>query len=68
MMDGYKWAFVFEIIRSLVGVAIILYFFEQLLLENSIYIIYGFGFYFIITFFITAVIGPSLPKRLLSYQ
>ena len=68
MMDGYKWGFVFEIIRSLVGLVIILYFVEQLLLDNSIYFILGFGFYFMITFLITVAIGPSLPKRLLSYQ
>jgi len=68
MMDGYKWGLIFEIIRSLVGLGLILYFFEQLLLENSIYIILGFGLYFIITFLITTVVGSSLPKRLLSYQ
>ena len=68
MMDGYKWGFIFEIIRSLAGLAIILYLFEQLLIENGIYFILGFVLYFIITFLITIVIGPSLPKRLLSYQ
>jgi len=68
MMDGYKWGLIFEIIRSLIGLGLILYFFEQLLLENSIYIILGFGLYFIITFLITTVVGSSLPKRLLSYQ
>lgn len=68
MMDGYKWGFIFEIIRSLAGLAIILYLFEQLLIENGIYFILGFVLYFIITFLITIVIGPSLPKRLLSHQ
>ena len=68
MMDGYKWGFIFEIIRSLAGLAIILYLFEQLLIENGIYFILGFVLYFIITFLITIVIGPSLPKRLLSDQ
>ena len=68
MMDGYKWGFIFEIIRSLAGLLIILYLFEQLLIENGIYFILGFVLYFIITFLITIVIGPSLPKRLLSYQ
>ena len=68
MMDGYKWGFIFEIIRSLAGLAIILYLFEQLLIENGIYFILGFVLYFIITFLITIVIGPSLPKRLLLYQ
>ena len=68
MMDGYKWGFIFEIIRSLAGLSIILYLFEQLLIENGIYFILGFVLYFIITFLITIVIGPSLPKRLLSYQ
>ncbi len=68
MMDGYKWGLFFEIIRSLVGLLTIFYFFEQLLLENSVYIILGFGLYFIITFLITTFIGPTLPKRLLSYQ
>ena len=66
MMDGYKWGLIFEIIRSLVGLVIILYFFEQLLIENSTYFVFGFGSYFIITFLLTAVIGPGLPKRLLS--
>ncbi len=68
MMDGYKWGFIFEIIRSLAGLSIILYLFEQLLIENGMYFILGFVLYFIITFLITIVIGPSLPKRLLSYQ
>jgi len=68
MMDGYKWGFIFEITRSLAGLLIILYLFEQLLIENGIYFILGFVLYFIITFLITIVIGPSLPKRLLSYQ
>ena len=68
MMDGYKWGFIFEIIRSLAGLAIILYLFEQLLIENGIYFILGFMLYFVITFLITIVIGPSLPKRLLSHQ
>ena len=68
MMDGYKWGFIFEIIRSLAGLSIILYLFEQLLIENGIYFILGFVLYFIITFLITIVIGPSLPKRLLSDQ
>ncbi len=68
MMDGYKWGFIFEIIRSLAGLAIILYLFEQLLIENGIYFILGFVLYFIITFLITIIIGPSLPKRLLSHQ
>tara|TARA_B100000902_G_scaffold380580_1_gene416147 strand:+ start:784 stop:2043 length:1260 start_codon:yes stop_codon:yes gene_type:complete len=68
MMDGYKWGLIFEIIRSLFGLLIILYFFEQLILENSIYFILGFGFYFIVNFLITAFIGPSLPKRQLSHQ
>ena len=68
MMDGYKWGFIFEIIRSLAGLAIILYLFEQLLIENGIYFILGFVLYFIISFLITIVIGQSLPKRLLSDQ
>jgi len=67
MMDGYKWGLIFEIIRSLFGLLIILYFFEQLILENSIYFILGFGFYFIVNFLITTFIGPSLPKRELSH-
>jgi len=67
MMDGYKWGLIFEIIRSLFGLLIILYFFEQLILENSIYFILGFGFYFIVNFLITSFIGPSLPKRELSH-
>ena len=67
MMDGYKWGLIFEIIRSLFGLLIILYFFEQLILENSIYFILGFGLYFIVNFLITAFIGPSLPKRELSH-
>jgi len=68
MMDGYKWGFIFEIIRSLAGLLIIIYLFEQILIENGIYFILGFMLYFIITFLITIVIGPTLPKRLLSYQ
>ena len=68
MMDGYKWGFIFEIIRSLAGLLIIIYLFEQILIENGIYFILGFVLYFTITFLITIVIGPSLPKRLLSYQ
>ena len=68
MMDGYKWGLIFEIIRSLFGLLIILYFFEQLILENSIYFILGFGLYFIVNFLITAFIGPSLPNRQLSHQ
>ena len=68
MMDGYKWGFIFEIIRSLAGLLIIIYLFEQILIENGIYFILGFMLYFIITFLITIVIGPTLPRRLLSYQ
>ena len=67
MMDGYKWGLIFEIIRSLFGLLIILYFFEQLILDNSIYFILGFALYFIVNFLITVFIGPSLPNRELSH-
>jgi len=65
MMDGYKWGFVFEISRSIIGVIIIIYFSQNLMLENSLYFTLGFGLYFFVTFIITLLIGPSLPKRVL---
>ena len=65
MMDGYKWGFVFEISRSLIGLIIIIYFSQNLMLEKDLYFTLGFGFYFLVTFLITILIGPSLPKRVL---
>ena len=65
MMDGYKWGFVFEISRSLIGLIIIIYFSQNIMLEKDLYFTLGFGFYFLVTFLITILIGPSLPKRVL---
>ena len=65
MMDGYKWGFVFEISRSIIGLIIIIYFSQNLMLEKDLYFTLGFGFYFLVTFLITILIGPSLPKRVL---
>ena len=65
MMDGYKWGFVFEISRSLIGLIIIIYFSQNIMLEKYLYFTLGFGFYFLVTFLITILIGPSLPKRVL---
>ena len=65
MMDGYKWGFVFEISRSLIGLIIIIYFSQNIMLEKDLYFTIGFGLYFLATFLITILIGPSLPKRVL---
>ena len=65
LMDGHNWALVFEISRSIIGLIIIIYFSQNLILENSLYFTLGFGFYFLVTFLITILIGPSLPKRVL---
>ena len=65
MMDGYKWGFVFEISRSIIGLIIIIYFSQNIMLEKDLYFTLGFGFYFLVTFLITILIGPSLPKRVL---
>ena len=65
LMDGHNWALVFEISRSIIGLIIIIYFSQNLMLENSLYFTLGFGFYFLVTFLITILIGPSLPKRVL---
>jgi len=65
LMDGHNWALVFEISRSIIGLIIIIYFSQNLILDNSLYFTLGFGFYFLVTFLITILIGPSLPKRVL---
>ena len=65
MMDGYKWGFVFEISRSIIGLIIIIYLSQNIMLGKDLYFTLGFGFYFIVTFLITILIGPSLPKRVL---
>tara|TARA_B100000929_G_scaffold15777_1_gene12610 strand:+ start:1282 stop:2538 length:1257 start_codon:yes stop_codon:yes gene_type:complete len=65
LMDGHNWALVFEISRSIIGLIIIIYFSQNLMLENSLYFTLGFGFYFLATFIITILIGPSLTKRVL---
>jgi len=65
LMDGHNWALIFEISRSIIGLIIIIYFSQNLMLENSLYFTLGFGFYFLATFVITILIGPSLPKRVL---
>ena len=65
LMDGHNWALVFEISRSIIGLIIIIYFSQNLMLEKDLYFTLGFGFYFLITFLITILIGPSLPKRVL---
>ena len=65
LMDGHNWALVFEISRSIIGLIIIIYFSQNLMLEKDLYFTLGFGFYFLVTFLITILIGPSLPKRVL---
>ena len=65
MMDGYKWGFVFEISRSIIGLIIIIYLSQNIMLGKDLYFTLGFGFYFLVTFLITILIGPSLPKRVL---
>ena len=65
LMDGHNWALIFEISRSIIGLIIIIYFSQNFILENSLYFTIGFGFYFLVTFLITILIGPSLPKRVL---
>ena len=65
LMDGHNWALIFEISRSIIGLIIIIYFSQNLMLENSLYFTLGFGFYFLATFIITILIGPSLTKRVL---
>ena len=65
MMDGYKWGFVFEISRSIIGLIIIIYLSQNIMLGKDLYFALGFGFYFLVTFLITILIGPSLPKRVL---
>jgi len=65
LMDGHNWALVFEISRSIIGLIIIIYFSQNLMLGKDLYFTLGFGFYFLVTFLITILIGPSLPKRVL---
>ena len=65
LMDGHNWALIFEISRSIIGLIIIIYFSQNLMLENSLYFTLGFGFYFLATFLMTILIGPSLTKRVL---
>ena len=65
LMDGHNWALVFEISRSIIGLIIIIYFSQNIMLEKDLYFTLGFGFYFLVTFLITILIGPSLPKRVL---
>ena len=65
LMDGHNCALVFEISRSIIGLIIIIYFSQNLMLEKDLYFTLGFGFYFLVTFLITILIGPSLPKRVL---
>ena len=65
LMDGHNWALIFEISRSIIGLIIIIYFSQNLMLDNSLYFTLGFGFYFLATFIITILIGPSLTKRVL---
>ena len=64
LMDGYNWALIFEILRSVIGLVLIAYFFQQLILENNFYFIIGLGFYFIFSLISTLIIRSTLPKRL----
>ena len=65
LMDGHNWALVFEISRSIIGLIIIIYLSQNIMLGKDLYFTLGFGFYFLVTFLITILIGPSLPKRVL---
>ena len=65
LMDGHNWALVFEISRSIIGLIIIIYFSQNIMLEKDLYFTLGFGFYFLVTFLLTILIGPSLPHRVL---
>ena len=66
LMDGHKWAFIFEISRGFLGLIILFYPFKLTLWESDFPLAIFATFYFIITLITTFWIYKSLPERYLN--
>ena len=64
IMDGYKWAFVFEITRALFGLFVMVHPFQRRVWEVEYGFALGTTIYFFICLFATLWMYQSLPKRL----
>ncbi|MGB0366356.1 MAG: sterol desaturase family protein [Flavobacteriaceae bacterium] len=65
IMDGHKWAFVFEITRCLIGLLFMLHPFQRRVWEVDFYFAFGTTSYFILGLCATLWMFRSLPKRVL---
>lgn len=65
IMDGHKWAFVFEITRCLIGVLFMLHPFQRRVWEVDFYFAFGTTAYFFLGICATLWMYRSLPKRVL---
>ncbi len=63
LMDGHKWAFVFEITRSLFGLLIMFHPFQGRVWEVDFAFALGTTIYFFLSLFATLWMYQSLPKR-----
>ncbi len=63
LMDGHRWAFVFELVRSLIGLCVLFHPSQKLIWTTDIVLAGGFTLYFALTLGITMWMAQSLPQR-----
>ena len=63
LLDGYRWAAIFEITRSLIGLAIIFYPAQNIYWGNDFVFMFGLSLYFVLTLVTSLAVAQQLPKR-----